>query len=181
MELHTLYKSLYEREQDIRLFYDSRISITLATTTAIVAADIYLLNFIQDKSYTGFFACCINIIFALIVISLIMLFIYSFFSYASFKYRYLDFPVDKVQEDIDIKADELSQKYRKESIPYKEALDNYIDGMLARVYNICASKYHRENIRKRRYHHLLNLFVFLNALLITIQFALVNLYERGSL
>lgn len=173
MQMCDYFKSLYEREQDIRHTYDDRIASTIAVTAAIVTSDIFLLNMGLQDDRSQFqillFEISIVLLGALLALNLVLIFL----SYGSFRYRYCDFPVDSVQIDINNKREELSASLSGHLLD--EQLELYIEGMLQRTYNKCATIYYKENIRRRKFHHWLNVVSFFNIVDIIILFVILYL------
>lgn len=167
MELWQIYKELYEHEVSIRNYYDGKIGITFTILSATAGLIIYGIENISECSMND----RISIMLLLVAICLFVLQIfYTFKAYFSLVYKYRDFPVDLIADDI---------KNKMVSLYYKDDFETetkaYISGMLFRTYQICAETYYKTNISKRKAHHMLNIFTYINFLVLLVLYILLVL------
>lgn len=168
MYLYELYKDLYYNEMQERRYYDDRINFTLALLTAMATAIVYLIT--QDGKN-----CIIRVLIVISMMVFALQIIYAFKAYFSWKYKYYDFPVDKIEESI--KSHYTEKQYSKKEI--KElASEEWIYGMLSRTYATCCGLYYKQNLKKRKAHHLLNLISYINLCIILLTFIVIQI-ERG--
>lgn len=161
MKLSTLYKDLYNHEVEIRNYYDSKteyIFVILGVEAAALAKyyDDYVNNASEGFVKFKFIVLCCAL--GIFVAQLVFLF-KAFFS---IKFKYMDFPVDQIRDDIVKHQKEMRNK--KGNIG--KMLDEYIDGMNSRTYEKCAKTYYITNIKKRKAHHVLYLLIFINFIFI---------------
>lgn len=82
----------------------------------------------------------------------------------------MDFPVDMLEDDI------KEQMVRDGiSTNFEETIESYISSMLYRTYKKCTETYYKTNINKRKYHHVLNIFTFINFILLIFQYMILFL------
>lgn len=167
MEFWMLYKGLYEHEVAIRNYYDGKIGTTFTILSATAGLLIYGIENMKS--------CAINerglLILQVISICLfLMQILYTFKAYFSFKFKYRDFPVNLIEDDIKDKIISLNNNQNME-----EEMKEYISGMLFRTYKKCAETYYETNINKRKAHHVLNIVTYINFLILLITYVILFL------
>lgn len=166
-EFWQIYKDLYEHEVAIRNFYDGKIGVTftiLSTTAGLIIYSVENTDlYVVDER--------IILILQLITICLFVLqILYTFKAYFSFGFKYIDFPVNLIEDDIKNKL--LSLKGHKE---VEIEMHDYISGMLFRTYKKCAETYYETNINKRKAHHILNIITYNNFLFLIMLYMILFL------
>ena len=167
VEFWQIYRDLYEHEVAIRNHYDGKIGVTFTILSATVGLIIYSIgnanSCVVDKR--------ILVILQLIAICLFTLqLLFAFKAYFSFRFKYRDFPVNLIENDIKDKL--LSYKGHKD---IEIEMFEYISGMLFRTYKKCAETYYESNISKRKAHHMLNVITYINFLFLLMQYMLLYL------
>lgn len=165
MNLWRIYKELYEHEVVIRNYYDGKIGMTFTVLSATAGLIIYGIE--------NMYLCVVDeriiILFQLITICLFILqILYTFKAYFSFGFKYRDFPVNLIADDIKDKMVSLND-YEE----FETEMSNYISGMLFRTYKKCAETYYETNINKRKAHHILNIITYINFLILLILYVII--------
>lgn len=156
MRFWQIYKELYEHEVEIRNYYDGKIGMTFTILSATAGLIIYGIENLALCSVSD------RILIPLLLTSFCLFglqIIYTFKAYFSFKFRYRDFPVDLIADDIKDRMNTLNN-YTE----FEIEMEKYISGMLFRTYKICAETYYKTNIGKRKAHHILNILTYINIL-----------------
>lgn len=181
MKTYEFYQSLYYREQTIRNQHEQKFPFILTLTSFAIILEKYLMDgwdFINYRLY-GLITLFLFILFFLLEIILI------FKSFMSFKFKYCDFPIDQIrssiyeymiENDIHLK---ISNENFREATSDKRVL-SYTECMLSRTYEHCATIYYRENIRRRKRLHYLNIMYLINLIVIVFVF-LLNLFLKGGI
>ena len=156
IEFWQIYRDLYGHEVAIRNYYDGKIGVTFTILSATAGL---ILFSIENADF-----CVIDerilIMLQLITICLFVLqLLFAFKAYFSFRFKYKDFPVNQIEADMKNKL--LSLKGNKE---VETEMYEYINGMLFRTYKKCVEVYYEANIKKRKAHHILNIFTYFNFL-----------------
>lgn len=165
MELWMIYKELYEHEVNIRNYYDGKIG----TTFTIVSATAGLIIYGIENMEVCVVDARILVLLQLISICLFALqVLYTFKSYFSFRFKYRDFPVNLIEDDIKDKMVSMDE-YKD----FESEMSDYISGMLFRTYKKCAETYYETNINKRKAHHLLNIITYFNFIILLMLYTIL--------
>ena len=164
---YNYWKSVYEREQDIRIAYDNKLAFTITLTVAIASAYVYICNSVAPWSAKNFDLYTFIVVCSLSVTAIFIHVIMICLSYTSLKYKYKDFPVDLIKPDIKEYIENFKLDNSKAgAVELEKARQNYISYMLEETYSLCAVEYYKENIRKRKYHFLLKISSVSNTILV---------------
>lgn len=173
---YSYYKSIYEREQDLRNSHSDRIGAFVTLTVAIITADAFLCE--KVAPWNGFPLRLFYLTSATIAVMLLLQIIFICLSFVSLKYHYQDFPIDMLEDDID----EHMRKYKEEHHwASEEKLENerssYTMGMFERVYKLCANTYYKENIRRRKKYFWLSIVSIINVIIIILFYIIAFVYQ----
>lgn len=166
MYLYELYRDLYYKEMQERQYYDGRMSFTLTLLSVTAGAISYFISKVESVSLL------IKIFIGISILLFIVELILTFNAYFSWTYKYYDFPVNKIEGCIRKHYDKESYKKINKM---KLSSEDWLYGKLSRMYAICCRKYYEENLKKRRTHHLLNIFSYINLCLLLFMFILIQL------
>lgn len=170
VQLWQIYKELYNQEVELRNYYDGKLGQTFTILSATAGLIIYSLERAINES---FFSTIFLLLIVMSVIIFIVQLVCLFKAYFSIKYRYRDFPIDQIENDITQKINIVGKE-----TDFDEKICEYIAGMLYRTYKVCAETYYKTNINKRKYHHILNLVSYVNFILLIVQYVIIFLEVR---
>lgn len=173
MYLTEFYKTLYEQENNVRKTCEDRLpfdfTILATTATLLVFSMNNTIILTESQSiWNKIFNILILIAFAIFVGQII----FMFKTYFSFKYKYLSFPINKIEEKIRYRIQLVGEKFTtKESL--EKYISEYIDGMVCRVYMKCASNNYVINMKKRKAQHMLSMLSYFNMILLAMLYLII--------